>query len=205
MARYRGPRVKVCRYLGTVLPGLTTLSVLDRPYPPGEHGMGRRGKQSDYKMRLLEKQKLRFHYGVLEKQFKRYVSEAARQRGPTGSILITLLESRLDNIVWRLGLAPTIPAARQMVVHGHITIDGKRVDRPSYQVKPGSEIAVRAKSKDTPFIQERLEQSTTRVRPSFLEFDPAKAVGTLVTAPDPAEMPLEINPQAVVEFYSQQL
>ena len=205
MARYRGPRLKKCRAVGTVLPGLTTATDLSRPTPPGVHGQRRRGKPSDYKTRLIEKQKLRFHYGVLEKQFKRYVSEAARQRGPTGSILITLLESRLDNIVWRLGLAPTIPAARQMVVHGHITIDGKRVDRPSYQVKPGSEIAVRAKSKDTPFIQERLEQSTTRVRPSFLEFDPAKAVGTLVTAPDPAEMPLEINPQAVVEFYSQQL
>jgi len=205
MARYRGPRVKVCRYLGTVLPGLTTISTLDRPYPPGVHGMGRRGKQSDYKMRLLEKQKLRFHYGVMEKQFKRYVSEAARRRGPTGSILITLLESRLDNIVWRLGLAPTIPAARQMVVHGHILINGKRVDRPSYQVQPGSEVAIRTKSKEKPFIQERLEQSTTRVRPSYLEFDPAKATGTLVTAPDPAEIPLEVNTQAVVEFYSQQL
>ena len=104
-----------------------------------------------------------------------------------------------------MGLAPTIPAARQMVVHRHITIDGKRVDRPSYQVKPGSEIAIRTKSKDMPFIQERLEQSTARVRPSYLEFDPAKAVGTLVTAPDPAEIPLEVNTQAVVEYYSQQL
>jgi small subunit ribosomal protein S4 len=205
MARYRGPRVKICRALGIVLPGLTTISTLERPFPPGQHGTSRRGKQSDYKMRLVEKQKMRFHYGILEKQFKRYVSQAARNRGPTGENLLSLLESRLDNIIWRIGLAPTIPAARQMVVHGHITIDGKRVDRPSFQVAVGAEIAIRAKSKDTPFVQERLEQSTGRVRPSYLEFDPAKATGALVAPPDPAELPIEVDTQAVVEYYSQQL
>ncbi|MAY80609.1 MAG: 30S ribosomal protein S4 [Deltaproteobacteria bacterium] len=205
MARYRGPRIKVCRALGTVIPGLTTVATLDRPYPPGEHGTRRRGKLSDYKIRLMEKQKLRFHYGVLEKQFKRYVSEAVRRKGPTGQNLMTMLESRLDNLVWRMGLAPTIPAARQMVVHGHILIDGKRADRPSIQVKPGSEIAVCAKSQQKAFIQERLADSASRVRPSFLEFDPAKASGKLVIAPDPAEVPLEVNTQAVIEYYSQQL
>jgi small subunit ribosomal protein S4 len=205
MARYRGPRIKVCRALGIVIPGLTTVATLDRPYPPGEHGTRRRGKLSDYKIRLMEKQKLRFHYGVLEKQFKRYVSEAVRRKGPTGQNLMTMLESRLDNLVWRMGLAPTIPAARQMVVHGHILIDGKRADRPSIQVKPGSEIGVRAKSQEKPFIQERLADSASRVRPSFLEFDPAKAAGKLVIAPDPAEVPLEVNTQAVIEYYSQQL
>jgi small subunit ribosomal protein S4 len=104
-----------------------------------------------------------------------------------------------------MGIAPTIPAARQMVVHGHIMVDAGRVDRPSFQVKPGSEVSIRPKSMDTPFIQERLELSTTRVRPSFMEFDPAKATGKLITAPDPAEIPFEVNTQAVIEFYSQQL
>ncbi len=207
MARYRGPRVKICRALGTVLPGLTNVTTLDRQYPPGEHAGRRRGKPSDYKVRLAEKQKLRFHYGVGEKQFKRYMAEATRRKGPTGKNLITMLESRLDNLIWRIGLAPTIPGARQMVVHGHILINGSRVDRPSFQVAPGSEISIRGKSKETPFIQERLEQSASRTRPSFLEFDPAAATGKLVVVPDPAEMPhgLEVNTQAVVEFYSQQL
>jgi small subunit ribosomal protein S4 len=205
MARYRGPRVKICRALGTVLPGLTTISTLDRPFPPGEHGTRRRSKVSDYKIRLVEKQKMRFHYGILEKQFKRYVSQAVRNRGPTGEILLSMLESRLDNVIWRIGLAPTIPAARQMVVHGHITIDGKRVDRPSFQVKVGTEIAICAKSKEKPFILERLEQSTTRLRPSYMEFDPAKAAGRLVAPPDPSEIPLDVDTQAVVEYYSQQL
>ena len=205
MARYRGPRMKVCRALGTVLPGLTTAATLDRPYPPGEHGGSRRGKLSDYRIRLVEKQKMRFHYGVNEKQFKRYVAEATRRKGPTGKNLIAMLESRLDNLVWRIGLAPTIPAARQMVVHGHILVNGKRVDRPSYQVKAGNELSIRVKSKEKPFIQERLEQSASRVRPSFLEFDPATAAGKLVIAPDPNEIPVEVNTQAVIEFYSQQL
>ena len=167
MARYRGPRVKVCRALGTALPGLTNVTTLERPYPPGEHAGRRRGKPSDYKIRLAEKQKLRFHYGVAEKQFKRYVAEATRRKGPTGQNLITMLESRLDNLIWRVGLAPTIPAARQMVVHGHILVNGKRVDRPSYQVQAGSELSIRAKSKDKPFIQERLEQSASRTRPEL--------------------------------------
>lgn len=205
MARYRGPRMKVCRALGTILPGLTTAATLERPYPPGEHGGRRRGKMSDYRIRLVEKQKLRFHYGIGEKQFKRYVAEATRLKGPTGKNLITLLESRLDNVVWRLGLAPTIPAARQMVVHGHMLINGKRVDRPSYQIGAGVEISIRSKSKETPFIQERLEQSASRIRPSFLEFDPAAATGKMVVDPDPAEIPLEVNTQAVIEYYSQQL
>ena len=130
MARYRGPRVKVCRALGVALPGLTNKKI-NKQYPPGVHGASRRGKPSDYKIRLQEKQKLRFHYGVLEKQFRGYMTEAARRKGPTGENLINLLESRLDNLVWRLGFAPTIPAARQMVVHGHLTINGKKVDRPS--------------------------------------------------------------------------
>ena len=114
MSRYRGPRLKKCRAVGTVLPGLTTVATLDRPFPPGQHGARRRGKPSDFKIRLVEKQKARWHFGLVEKQFQRYVREASRRKGPSGLNLVQLLQSRLDNIVWRLGLAATIPAARQL-------------------------------------------------------------------------------------------
>ena len=205
MARYRGPRIKVCRSLGAVLPGLTTTPTLDRPYPPGQHGMRRRGKTSDYKVRMIEKQKLRMHFGVLEAQFRRYVSEATRRKGPSGRNLITDLESRLDNVIWRLGLAATIPAARQLVVHGHIMVDGRRVDRPSFQVKPGQEVTISARSKTKPFVQAALEASTSRIRPPYLEFDPAKGAGKMISAPEAEDLPFEVNTQAVIEFYSQQL
>lgn len=205
MARYRGPRIKVCRALGAILPGLTTTSTLVRPYPPGQHGNRRRMRPSDFKERLREKQKLRYHFGILEKQFKRYVTEAARRKGPTGANLLSLLESRLDNVVWRLGLAPTIPAARQMVVHGHIYVNNHRVDRPSYQITVGDEVTISPKSRNKNFIQEALENSASRVRPQYLEFDPAKALGRMVTRPEAADIPFDVDTQAVVEYYSQQL
>jgi small subunit ribosomal protein S4 len=205
MARYRGPRLKKCRAVGTVLPGLTTAATLVRPFPPGQHGTRRRSKPSDYKIRLIEKQKARFHYGVLEKQFQRYVRKASRLKGPSGENLMLLLESRLDNIVWRLGLSRTIPQARQLIVHGHIAIEGNRVDRPSYHVKPGAAISIRERSKKKPFVQALIEQSATVVRPSWLEFDPAKAEGKLITAPDRLDVPFELNEAAIIEFYSQKL
>ncbi len=205
MARYRGPRLKKCRAVGTVLPGLTTKASLDRPFPPGEHGTRRRSKPSDFKIRLIEKQKARFHYGVLEKQFQRYVKRASRMKGAAGLNLITLLESRLDNIVWRMGLARTIPQARQLVVHGHIDIDGRRVDRPSYHVKPGLEISVREKSRTKPFIHSVLESTTSVPRPSWIEFDPAKTTGKLLTPPERTDVPFDLNEAAIIEFYSQKL
>jgi len=205
MARYRGPRLKKCRAVGTVLPGLTTAVTLDRPFPPGEHGTKRRSKPSDYKVRLVEKQKARWHYGILEKQFQAYVREASRLKGASGQNLIMLLESRLDNIVWRLGLARTIPQARQIIVHRHITVNGKRVDRPSFFVKPGMEIGVREKSKNSKLIQEILEQSAGYTRPSWLEFDPAKAEGKLISTPERADLPFDLNEAAIIEFYSQKL
>lgn len=204
MARYRGPRVKVCRALGVTLPGLTQKEV-KRQYPPGVHGVGRRSKPSDYKIRLQEKQKIRFHFGVSEKQLRKYMVEAARRKGATGSNLISLLESRLDNVVWRLGFAPTIPAARQMVVHGHILIDGKRVDRPSYQVKIGKVIAIRGKSKETDWIRERLEQAAHQVTPEYLENDLGKAHGKMLSAPSHTDLPFDCDLQQVVEYYSQML
>jgi len=195
--------MKKCRRVGMVLPGLSSAGTLRRQTPPGVHGQRRAGKQSDYKVRLMEKQKVRWHYGVLERQFVRYVREASRRKGPTGRNLVTLLESRLDNIVWRLGLAPTIPAARQMVVHGHVTVDGKRVDRPSYQVKPNQEVSVREKSRSKSFIQGALEISASRVRPSYLDFDPAKVIGRVLSEPEAEDLPMDINLQSIVEFYSQ--
>jgi small subunit ribosomal protein S4 len=205
MARYRGPRLKKCRQVGVVLPGLTNEGTLKRPFPPGQHGTRRKGKQSDFKERMVEKQKMRFHYGILEKQFSRYVAEASRRKGPTGRILVTLLESRLDSVVWRLGLSPTIPGARQLVVHGHITINGVRTDRPSFQVKPGDIIAVHNKSKSKPFVQAALELAAGRVRPGFLEFDPAQAAGKMVVQPEREDLPFECDPQKIVEHYSQKL
>lgn len=204
MARYRGPRVKICRALGVALPGLTNRTS-NKKHPPGVHGAGRRGKPSDYKIRLQEKQKLRFHFGVLEKQFKGYMTEAARRKGPTGDNLINLLESRLDNIVWRLGFAPTIPAARQMVVHGHIKVNGKKVDRPSYQVGVGSTISIREKSLQQEWVRQRLELATSRVLPEYLSSDLATASGSVTQTPVRTDLPFAVDIQQVVEYYSQML
>ena len=206
MARYRGPRLKICRALGVDLPGLTTkIRKEHRQHPPGVHGAGRRGKPSDYKIRLQEKQKLRFHFGVGEKQFRKYMSEAARRKGPTGENLITLLERRLDNVIWRLGFAPTIPAARQMVVHGHVTLNGHKVDRPSYQVKDGMTIQIREKSLQTDFIRSRLEQATHRNPPEYMERDLETASGKMTQRPTRNDLPFDVDLQQVVEYYSQML
>lgn len=205
MARYRGPRLKKCRAVGTVLPGLTTRTTLDRPFPPGEHGMKRRRKPSDYKIRLIEKQKARFHFGILEKQFQRYVRRASRMKGPSGLNLLLLLQSRLDNVVWRMGLAVTISAARQLVVHGHIEVNGKRVDRPSFFVQAGDVISVRERSANKSFLDETLSSTAGLARPSWIEFDPAKKTGKLITAPDRSDLPFDLNENAIIEFYSQKL
>ena len=206
MARYRGPRVKICRALGmeTPIPGLTNKAI-NRKYRPGQHGSRRGVKPSDFKERLMEKQKLRYHYGVLERQFKKYVTEAVRRKGPTGENLISILESRLDNVVWRLGIAPTIPAARQLVVHGHILVDGARVDRPSYQIGMNQEISIREKSAEKSFMQENLELALSRVRPRFLEMDVAKKTGKMIAVPVGGDLPFNVDTQKVVEYYSQQL
>jgi small subunit ribosomal protein S4 len=205
MARFRGPRRKVCRQLGTVLPGITNVAVLKRPYPPGQHGANRRNKPSDFKIRLMEKQKARFHFGILERQFQSYVRKASRLTGPSGSNLVRLLESRLDNLVWRLGLARTIIGARQLVVHGHILVDGRRVDRPSFHVSPGSEIGVREQSRVKPYFKVAQEESLSRSRPTWLDWDAAKWTGKLITAPERSDLPFELHENAIIEFYSQKL
>lgn len=185
------------------MPGLTRKLADRRPYPPGQHGQGRQ-KFSEFKKQLYEKQKLRFNYGVSEKQLRNLFTEATASREPSGKALLKLLESRLDNVVFRLGLAPTIPAARQLVVHGHIVIDGRKVDRPSYRVTPGQEIAVRPASRNLEFIKESVAAPTLRL-PSYLSFDSGTMTGQMVSAPERDDVPLQVEEQLVVEYYSPRL
>lgn len=203
MARYRGPRLRITRRLGTDMPGLTRKHADRRPYPPGQHGQGRQ-RFSEFKKQLYEKQKLRFNYGVSEKQLRNLFNDAQRSREPAGQALLKLLEQRLDNVVFRLGLAPTIPAARQLVVHGHIMIDGRKVDRPSYRVQPGHEITVRPKSRNNDAIKESVAQPTLRL-PSYLSFDGSTLTGQMVAEPQREDIPLQVEEQLVVEYYSPRL
>ena len=195
-----GRHPAMCGRVVRPLCGSPKCPALKRPYPPGQTGPGRRQRLSEYGRRLLEKQKLRFTYGVLERQFRRYFQRAQRSRGNTGERLLQLLETRLDNLVYRLGFAPTIWAARQLVVHGHIQVNGRKVDRPSYQVRPGDVIAVREKSRSIPLIQESL-QNAQRV-PDYLSVEPEKFQGTLLRAPAREEIPVDVEESLIVEFYS---
>jgi len=168
------------------------------------HGEYRR-RMSDYKMRLLEKQKLRFAYWVSEGQFRRYVKRAFRAPGITGENLLQLLERRLDNLVYRLGLAPTIPAARQLVAHGHVIVNGRKVDRPSYLVEPGTVISLKEKSKSLPLVKDGLVRGTARPALSYLEVDRDAVRGRLVAIPRRSEIPLPVDDGLVVEFYQKLL
>jgi small subunit ribosomal protein S4 len=202
MARYTGPRLKIIRRLGTPLPGLMrTDPDLRRPYPPGQHGPTRRKKLSDYALRLMEKQKLRFHYGVSEKQLRKYMSKASKAKGNKGSNLLSILERRLDNVVFRAGWASTIPAARQMARHGHIEVNGKKVDIPAFQVRPGDVIRVKEKSKWKERAHESMTDPNNLATPSYLEVKEDKSV-ELKTKPEREDCPLDIDPQLVVEYYS---
>ena len=202
MARYTGPRLRIIRRLGTPLPGLMrTDPDLRRPYPPGQHGPTRRKKLSDYALRLMEKQKLRFHYGVSEKQLRRYMKNAAKIKGNKGNTLLLILERRLDNMVFRAGWAPTIPAARQMARHGHITVNGKKLDIPSYQVKNGDVLGVKEKSKWKERSVEAMADPNNLARPTYMEVD-ENNVAKVIADPIPDDCPLDIDPQLVVEFYS---
>jgi small subunit ribosomal protein S4 len=201
MSRYRGPKLRIVRRLGE-LPGLTTKTT-DRLYPPGQHGPAKANKKSstsEYGLRLQEKQKLRFNYGVSEKQLFSYVKEARRLPGATGTLLLQLLEMRLENIVYRLGFAKTIPGARQLVNHGHLTVNGKRVNIPSFQCKPNDVIAVKDKAPSKALVKSALE--TANVVPSHLELDKAKLAGKINSVVVREEVNLEINELFIVEFYS---
>lgn len=201
MSRYRGPRLRIVRRLGD-LPGLTRKSAR-RAYPPGQHGQNRK-KRSEYAIRLEEKQKLRFNYGLTEKQLLRYVRRARRVTGSTGQVLLQLLEMRLDNTVFRLGMAPTIPSARQLVNHGHVTINGRVVNIPSYQCRPGETIAVRDREQSRSLVVNNLQYPGLANLPSHLEFDKNKMVGKVNSVVEREWVALQINELLVVEYYSRQ-
>ena len=199
MARYTGPAYKKSRRYG-----FSTLEngkdLAKRAYAPGQHGTGRRAKASEYGIQLNEKQKVKFMYGLTEKQFKRLFQKASKMKGVHGENFLRLLEARLDNVVYRMGMAPTRRASRQLVNHGHILVNGSKVDIPSYEVMPGDVISVKEKSLELPVIKNSIEANTT-VAP-FVEFDSKKLTGTFVRYPERSELSAEINEALIVEFYS---
>ncbi len=200
MARYIGPKSRIARRFGEPIFGPD--KALDRRnYAPGQHGVNRRKKNSEYGTQLAEKQKAKYTYGVLERQFRLLFAKASRKKGITGEILIQLLESRLDNLVYRLGIAPTRAAARQLVSHRHITVDGKVVNIPSYEVKPGQVVAVREKSKSLEVIAASLEGFNHTKYP-WLEWDQASLSGKYLNVPAREEIPENIKEQLIVELYS---
>jgi small subunit ribosomal protein S4 len=199
MARYTGPRLRVVRRLGD-LPGLTRKNAR-RQYPPGQHGQSRR-KRSEYAIRLEEKQKLRYNYGISEKQLVRYIKKARRVTGSTGLVLLQLLEMRLDNTVFRLGMAPTIPSARQLVNHGHITVNGKVLDIASYQCRQGDVIAVRNRDKSKELVKNNLLNPGLANLPNHLEFDKDNLTGKVNGMIEREWVALNINELLVIEYYS---
>ncbi|MEA5508224.1 30S ribosomal protein S4 [Crocosphaera sp. UHCC 0190] len=202
MSRYRGPRLRIVRRLGE-LPGLSRKTPR-RAYPPGQHGQNRR-KRSEYAIRLEEKQKLRFNYGVTEKQLIRYVKKARRATGSTGQKLLELLEMRLDNTVFRLGMAGTIPGARQLVNHGHVTVNGRVVDIASYQCRPGDVIAVRNKDNSRRLVEANMEYPGLANLPEHLEFDKNTLTGKVNDIIKREWIALQINELLVVEYYSRKV
>ncbi|MDF1575654.1 MAG: 30S ribosomal protein S4 [Bacteroidales bacterium] len=201
MARYRGPRTKIARKFSDPIFG-TDKSFEKKNYPPGMHGNNkRRRKASEYGIQLKEKQKAKYTYGVLEKQFRNMFEKASRSKGVTGEVLLQLLESRLDNVVYRLGLAPTRAGARQLVTHRHITVNGEIVNIPSYTLKPGDTVGVRERSKSLEVITDSL--STARYgSSSWLEFDEAAMTGKFLNRPEREEIPENLKEQLIVELYS---
>lgn len=201
MSRYRGPRLRIVRRLGD-LPGLTRKQP-KHAYPPGQHGQNRK-KRSEYAIRLEEKQKLRFNYGLGEQQLLRYVRRARKVKGSTGLVLLQLLEMRLDNIVFRLGMAPTIPAARQLVNHGHITVNGRVVSIPSYGCRPGEQLGVRENDRSKQMVQQNLQYPGLANVPGHLELDKTKMTGKVNSVIDREWVALSVNELLIVEFYSRQ-
>ncbi|CAM4105503.1 30S ribosomal protein S4 [Campylobacter armoricus] len=207
MARYRGPVEKLERRLGVSLAmkgerRLAGKSALDkRPYAPGQHGQ-RKAKISEYGLQLREKQKAKFMYGVSEKQFRRLFSEAARKDGNTGALLIQLLEQRLDNVVYRMGFATTRRFARQLVTHGHILVNGKRVDIPSYRVEAGQKIEVIEKSKNNPQISRAIELTAQTGIVAWVDVEKEKRFGIFTRKPEREEVIIPVEERYIVELYS---
>jgi small subunit ribosomal protein S4 len=200
MARYTGPRTKIARKFGDPIFG-PDKSYDKKNYPPGQHGVNKKRKKlSEYGVQLREKQKAKYTYGVLERQFANLFDKAQRSKGVTGEVLLQLLESRLDNVVYRLGVSPTRSGARQLVSHRHITVNGQVVNVPSFSVKPGDIVGVREKSKSLEVIQNSL--GSRRINISWLEWDSASLAGKLINRPERDQIPETIKEQLIVELYS---
>ena len=200
MAKYIGPKSKIARRFGEPIYGPDKV-LSKRNFPPGQHGNSRRRKQSEYGVMLAEKQKAKYTYGVLERQFRNMFEKAAKSSGITGEVLLQLLESRLDNVVYRLGIAPTRAAARQLVGHRHIVVDGKVVNIPSYSVKPGQIVGVREKAKSLEVIDAALAGFNHSKYP-WLECDENSKSGKYLHIPERADIPENIKEQLIVELYS---
>ncbi|CAI9430012.1 30S ribosomal protein S4 [Candidatus Ornithobacterium hominis] len=199
MARYTGPKTKIARKFGQPIFG-DDKSFEKKKYPPGQHGPNRRrGKKSEYAIQLAEKQKAKFTYGILERQFSNMFKEAAKSKGITGEVLLQLCESRLDNVVYRLGVSPTRAGARQLVSHKHITVNGEIVNIPSYRLKPGDVVGVRQKSKTLSVIEDSIKQ---RKEYEWLLWNDEVKEGTYQTVPERIQIPEDIKEQLIVELYS---
>jgi small subunit ribosomal protein S4 len=200
MARYTGPKVRISRRFNEPIMG-ENKALQKKNYAPGQHGKGKKRKQSEYAVQLAEKQKAKYIYGVLERQFAHTFDKASRKKGVTGEVLLQMLEARLDNTVFRLGIAPTRRAARQLVGHKHILVNGGVVSIPSYSLKPGDTIEVREKSKSLEAIANSLSIQTSR-RYNWLEWDNQEMMGKLINLPLREDIPENINEQLIVELYS---
>ncbi len=200
MARYTGPQTRIARKFGEAIFG-EDKAFEKRNYPPGQHGMSkRRGKKSEYAVQLMEKQKAKYTYGILEKQFRGLFEKASASRGVTGEVLLQLVEARLDNVVYRMGIAPSRRAARQIVGHRHITVNGEIVNIPSYHLKPGDKVAVREKSKSVEAIESSLSNNS-RVY-DWITWNNDTKEGTFVSVPERSQIPENIKEQLIVELYN---
>lgn len=200
MARYTGPKTKIARKFGEAIFG-EDKSFEKRNYPPGQHGNNRRrGKKSEYAIQLMEKQKAKYTYGILERQFRNMFEKATRAQGITGEVLLQLCESRLDNVVYRMGISPSRSGARQLVSHRHITVNGEQVNIPSYQLQPGDVVGVREKSKSLEAINNSLSNSSATYE--WITWNSETKTGTYVSVPSRVQIPENINVQFIVELYS---
>ncbi|MES2636818.1 MAG: 30S ribosomal protein S4 [Pseudomonadota bacterium] len=202
MSRLTGPRLKIMRALGVDLPGLSRKTIEARPTPPGQHGnKASRKRRSDFGVKLQEKQKVRFNYGLTETQMRRMILDARKGKEPTGERLLQLLERRMDNVVFRAGFAPTVIAARQLVSHGHLMLNGKNVNIPSIRLKVGDEVTIRVKSKSMPMVVETIKQPSL-ARPEWLAWDEATTVAKVTHLPAIEDVPFPVDVQQVVEYYA---
>lgn len=205
MSRFTGPRLKVMRALGVDLPGLSRKTIEARPNPPGQHGArGARRKKSDFGVKLMEKQKLRYNYGLSERQLQRLMMDARKGKEPTGDTLLQLLERRFDNVVFRAGFAPTVIAARQLVSHGHLLLNGKPANIPSMRLRVGDEVSIKANSASIPMVIETLAEPVL-ARPEWLSWDEQGKMARIAHLPAPQDVPFPVDVQQVVEYYANRL